>query len=303
VAEDPAILAALALARRAASTDATVLLEAESGAGKEIFARLIHVESPRRLGPFVAVNCAALPCELLETELFGHARGAFTGAYRDRKGHFQVAEKGTLLLDEIGEMHADLQARLLRVLQDRLIQPVGAEAPLRVDVRIVAATNRDLRSQVAEGRFREDLYYRLRVMPIRIPPLRERPADIEPLARHFLRIFGGDSARLGQGVLGKLLAHDWPGNVRELENVMHRAVILAGGEALDCGHLLLEPAPRPRPGGEPVSLDDAERETIHRVLMQTQGNRTQAAAQLGISARTLRHKLQRYRDSGARDRK
>ena len=175
VAEDPATLEAVRLALKAARVDATVLLEAESGAGKEIFARLIHGESPRKDGPFVAVNCAALPRELLEAELFGHARGAFTGAVKERKGHFQAADGGSLLLDEVGEMSPELQSRLLRVLQDRVVQPVGSEEPICVDVRVIAATNRNLREEVAQGRFREDLYYRLRVLPIGIPPLRERP--------------------------------------------------------------------------------------------------------------------------------
>jgi DNA-binding NtrC family response regulator len=302
VAADPALVAALDLARRAAASDVTVLLEAESGAGKEVFARLIHRESPRRHGPFVAVNCAALPRELLEAELFGHSRGAFTGAHRDRRGHFQVADGGTLLLDEIGEMNPDLQARLLRVLQDRVIQPVGSEDPLRVDVRVIAATNRCLRDEMLSGRFREDLYYRLRVLPIRIPPLRERPADIEPLARMFARHFGGPDADLTPAAMARLRAHAWPGNVRELQNALQRAAILAGESPIDAGHLDLEPAPDGQPGGEdsktPLSLEDAERETIRNVLIRTKGNRSEAAAALGISPRTLRHKLKRFRDAG-----
>jgi len=302
VAEDPTLISALELARRAAGSDVTVLLEAESGAGKEIFARLIHRESPRRHGPFVAVNCAALPRELLEAELFGHARGAFTGAHRDRKGHFQVADGGTLLLDEIGEMNPDLQARLLRVLQDRVIQPVGSDEPVRVDVRVIAATNRCLRDEMLAGRFREDLYYRLRVLPIRIPPLRERPADIEPLALLFARHYGGPETTLTEAALERLKSHSWPGNVRELQNALQRAAILAGEDAIDTAHLDLEPAPAGR--GEtgddeaPLSLENAERETIRKVLVRTGGNRSEAAAALGISPRTLRHKLKRFRDAG-----
>lgn len=300
VAEDPATLAAVELALRAARSDVTVLLEAESGAGKEVFARLIHRESRRARGPFIAVNCAALPRELLEAELFGHRRGAFTGAFRDRKGHFEMADGGTLLLDEIGEMSTELQARILRVLQDQLLQPVGSETPVRVDVRVVAATHRNLREEVAAGRFREDLYYRLRVLPIRIPPLRERPGDIEPLAVRFARRFGGSDVRITDAAMKKLAAHPWPGNVRELQNAIQRAVILAAGGVLDAEHLDLEPALRPvRPGTEePVSLEDAEREAIGATLRRTRGNRTRAAAALGISPRTLRHKLKQYRDMG-----
>jgi two-component system response regulator FlrC len=300
VAEDPATLRTVELALRAARSDVTVLFEAESGAGKEVFARLVHRESPRSSGPFVAVNCAALPRDLLEAELFGHCKGAFTGAVRDRKGHFELADGGTLLLDEIGEMSADLQARLLRVLQDQVIQAVGSETQVRVDVRVVAATNKNLREEVASGRFREDLYYRLRVMPIRIPPLRERPGDVEPLASRFARIYGGPGTTLTRDAQRRLAAHSWPGNVRELQNALQRAAILAGGDPIDARHLDLEPALRPK---EPApsarrSLEDAERDTIRRILVETGGNRSEAAAALGISPRTLRHKLKQYRDAG-----
>jgi two-component system response regulator FlrC len=299
VAQDPATLAVLALARRAAASDATVLLEAESGAGKEVFARLIHDASPRRRGSFVAVNCAALPRDLLEAELFGHCKGAFTGAHRDRRGHFQNADGGTLLLDEIGEMNPELQARLLRVLQDRVVQPVGSETSLRVDVRVIAATNCNLREAVTDHRFREDLYYRLRVMPIRVPPLRERPADVEPLARQFARRFGGPGAELTAAALARLRGHAWPGNIRELQNAIQRAVILAGGDPIDEHHLQLEPAPRAESAAAAaLTLEDAERETIRQVLIRTAGNRAAAAAALGIAPRTLRHKLKRYRDEG-----
>jgi two-component system response regulator FlrC len=301
VAEDPATQAAMELALRAARADVTVLLEAESGAGKEVFARLIHRESPRREGPFVAVNCAALPRELLEAELFGHVKGAFTGALRDRKGHFEAADGGTLLLDEIGEMSPDLQSRILRVVQDHMVQPVGSETITRVNVRLVAATNRNLREEVAAGRFREDLYYRLRVLPIRIPPLRERPADVEPLATRFARLFGGPEACMTPAALRLLLGHTWPGNVRELQNAIQRATILAGDGPIDVQHLDLEPSLRPIDGAiaAPLSLDGAERDTIRRILEKTRGNRTEAAAALGISPRTLRHKLKQYRDGGA----
>jgi two-component system response regulator FlrC len=300
VAEDPVTLRAVELALRAARSDVTVLLEAESGAGKEVFARLIHRESPRASGPFVAINCAALPRDLLEAELFGHCKGAFTGALKDRKGHFELADGGTLLLDEIGEMSADLQARLLRVLQDPLIQPVGSETPVRVNVRVVAATNKNLREEVGAGRFREDLYYRLRVMPISIPPLREREGDLEPLALRFARLYAGPEAALTPAALARLKAHPWPGNVRELQNALHRAAILAGGEPIDARHLDLEPALRPKEPRVAVArpLEEAERDAIGRILHETGGNRTEAAAALGISPRTLRHKLKQYRDAG-----
>lgn len=301
VAVDPATVGAFELARRVASSNATVLLEAESGAGKEVFARLIHRESPRADAPFVAVNCAALPRDLLEAELFGHCRGAFTGAHRDRVGLFQRADGGTLLLDEIGEMGADLQARLLRVIQDSMIRPVGGDTAFRVDVRVIAATNRNLRQEVERGTFREDLYYRLRVVPVRIPPLRERPGDIEPLARRFVRVYGGDERDLREDALRKLQDHSWPGNVRELENAIHRATILAGpGRPLRPEHFDLEPAcARDRSATDaPLSLEEAEREAVRHTLIKTRGNRKNAAAALGISARTLRHKLQRWRDEG-----
>jgi two-component system response regulator FlrC len=301
VARDPATLAAIDLARRAAASDVTVLLEAESGAGKEVFARLLHRESPRRNGPFVAVNCAAIPRELLEAELFGHRKGAFTGAMRDRKGHFEAAAGGTLFLDEIGEMSPDLQARLLRVLQDHVVTPIGAEAPVQVDVRVVAATHRNLREEVAAGRFREDLYYRLRVLPVRIPPLRERPRDVEPLARRFAVLFGGPDAKLAPDALAALAAHPWPGNVRELRNALQRAAILASGGPIEAIHLDLEPALRPAASASPApaNLEEAERDAVRRVLGETRGNREEAARRLGISPRTLRHKLKQWRDAGA----
>ncbi len=301
VAEDPSTVAAVELAMRAARSDVTVLLEAESGAGKEVFARLIHRESRRASGPFVAVNCAALPRDLLEAELFGHRKGAFTGALRDRKGHFEAADGGSLFLDEIGEMSADLQARLLRVVQDQVVQPVGSEAPVRVNVRVIAATHRNLREEVAAGRFREDLYYRLHVLPITIPPLRERAADVEPLAMRFARTYAGPGARITPEALARLKAHTWPGNVRELQNALQRAAILAGESPIDTTHLDLEPALRTPATSteEGLSLEGAEREAIRKILERTRGNRSEAAAALGISPRTLRHKLKRYRDSGA----
>ncbi len=300
VAQDPATLSAVELAHRVARVDATVLLEAESGAGKELFARLIHDKSPRANGPFVALNCAAMPKDLLEAELFGHVKGAFTGALRERKGHFQSAHGGTLFLDEIGEMSPDLQARLLRVLQDHVVQPVGSERNIHIDVRVVAATHRNLREEVREGRFREDLYYRLRVLPLPIPPLRARPGDLEPLARRFAERYGGPGTKLQAAAIRRLREHSWPGNVRELENVIQCAAIHATDGIIEATHLTLEPALRVDAGPTPstLSLSDAERETIHHALRRYPGNRSAAAAALGISARTLRHKLKQYRDAG-----
>ena len=302
IAEDPSILRTLELARKAAASDVTVLLEAESGAGKEVFTRVIHRESPRRDGPFVAVNCAALPRELLEAELFGHCKGAFTGAHRDRKGHFLAANGGTLLLDEIGEMNPDLQARLLRVLQDHQIQPIGSDETIDVDVRVIAATNRKLKEDVRCGRFREDLYYRLAVMEIRIPSLRERPRDIEPLARRFVSLYADKNVQITDAALALLKQHDWPGNVRELENAIQRASILAGSDPIDCEHFDLQPALRStrhdKIDAAAWTLEEAEWEAIRRTLLHTGGNRSKAALALGISPRTLRHKLKGFRDAG-----
>ncbi|MCP3979377.1 MAG: sigma-54-dependent Fis family transcriptional regulator [bacterium] len=298
-AEDPVTLEVLALARRAARTDATVLLEAESGAGKEIFARFIHRESARSDGPFVAVNCAAMPRELLEAELFGHCKGAFTGALRERRGHFELADGGTLLLDEVGEMTPDLQSRLLRVLQDRVVQRLGSERPTCVNVRVIAATNRRLRDEVAARRFREDLYYRLNVLPLCVPPLRDRPGDIKPLALLFARRYAGAHARLTPRALALLCAHGWPGNVRELENAIQRATILAGHGEIDLDHFDLQPSlTAEAPPAIAQSLEKAEWEAIRQALLQASGNRQRAAETLGISPRTLRHKLKCYRDDG-----
>ena len=297
VAEDPATLRILELARRVAASSATVLLEGESGVGKEVFARFIHDHGPRADGPFRAINCAAIPRDLLEAELFGHVRGAFTGAVRDRPGLFRQADGGTLLLDEIGEMRPDLQSRLLRVLQDRRVQPVGSDRSHEVDVRILAATHRDLASALTDGAFRQDLYYRLRVLPLRIPPLRERPGDLAPLVRRYL---DADTAgRITEDAWDRLRTHAWPGNVRELFNVLERAVILAAGGPLDALSIQFDPSGAP--GTEPTttpSLVDAEREAIRRCLASTGGHRGRAAAKLGISQRTLRHKLKQFRDRG-----
>jgi len=303
---DPKMERLLDRARRAAESDATILIQAESGAGKELLARFLHEASPRRDGPFVAVNCAAFPRELLESELFGHARGAFTGAVRERRGHFEAAHSGTLLLDEIGEMSAALQAKLLRVLQEREVQRLGEEAPRRVDVRVVASTNLDLAAAVRGGGFREDLYFRLSVIPLRIPPLRERPEDVPLLLEHFCRVYAGKRGPLAvsPSAMDRLCAHSWPGNVRELENVVQRAVVLASGEELDVADFFPEeassPAGRegragPLHGWRGGTLDQAERFLIEEALVRTGGNRTRAASLVGISVRTLRNKLRGYK--------
>jgi two-component system response regulator FlrC len=242
VAADPCTREVLLLAARVAKTDATVLLMGESGTGKEVFARYIHDQSQRSKGPFVAINCAAIPDNLLEATLFGHEKGAFTGAQSAQAGKFEQANGGTLLLDEISEMPLALQAKLLRVLQEREVERVGGKKPVPVDIRVLATSNRNMAGEVAAGRFREDLFYRLNVFPLAIPALRDRPQDIVPLAQHFLALHGarvGRSARIGQSAAAKLAAHPWPGNVRELENVMQRALILAPGEQIEAEHLLL----------------------------------------------------------------
>ena len=307
IAEDAASRELFALAGRVALTDATVLLNGESGVGKEVVARHIHRQSGRSAGPFVAINCAAIPESLLEATLFGYEKGAFTGAQQAQAGKFEQAQKGTLLLDEVTEMPLGLQAKLLRVLQEREVERVGGKQPVALDIRIVATTNRNLGEAVAKGIFREDLYYRLNVFPVSIPALRQRPADIVPLARRFVAVHGARFGRpamvLASGAEAALRAHPWPGNVRELENVVQRALILAPGSTIEAAHLGLADlpsAPRPAPG-EPDRADnmkDLEREHILRTLAEVGGSRKLAVERLGISERTLRYKLQQYRDEG-----
>ncbi len=330
IAADPKTREILLLAARVARTDATVLLTGESGTGKEVFARYIHAQSGRAQGPFVAINCAAIPDNLLEATLFGFEKGAFTGAQSAQAGKFEQADKGTLLLDEISEMPLPLQAKLLRVLQEREVERVGGRRPIPVDIRVLATSNRDMASEVAAGRFREDLFYRLNVFPLTIPPLRERPADIVPLAEHFLAVHGarlGRHAQLDAAAAAKLAAYPWPGNVRELENVIQRALILAPGERIEAAHLLLpETAPvtaevsqgavPPEPisglqgsaasapghtqgtGTPPANMKDLERQHILETLAKVGGSRKKATALLGISERTLRYKLAQYRAEG-----
>ncbi|MDY0003461.1 MAG: sigma-54 dependent transcriptional regulator [Polyangia bacterium] len=310
---DPAFAQVLELVSAVAPRDTTVLLTGESGVGKEVIAQAVHEGSPRRDGPFVAINCAALPESLLESELFGHERGAFTGAVSAHPGLFEQASGGTLLLDEVGEMQAALQAKLLRVLESHRVTRLGSTKDRSVDVRVIAATNRDLDAAVSEGLFRQDLLFRLKVFPIHIPPLRERPMDILPLARHFLELLGSSPGRtlprLGPEAQEALLAHSWPGNVRELMNAVERASILAGGGDILPEHLGISSAPRgavsPDPGSEAapgpeapsrgvLTLREMERLAVMEALEAVGGNRKAAARRLGIALRTLQYKLKEY---------
>jgi DNA-binding NtrC family response regulator len=293
-----AMRAVIEQVRAIAATDASVLLLGESGTGKEVVARTIHWNSARRDGPFVAVNCAAIPENLLESELFGHVKGAFTGADRARRGLFADAGGGTLFLDEIADMPLALQAKLLRALQDKTIRPVGGNEEIQLDLRVISATHGDLAGLVRGGRFREDLYYRLAVIPIRLPSLRERPEDIPLLARHFLERVSASLRRSVEGftdeALARLLAHRWPGNVRELENVVERAATLARGPLITPADLALDlVAPGPVETTARPTLDDLERRYIDQVLAETNGDKRRAAQILGVSVRTLQR---RFRD-------
>ncbi len=317
VAIDPESMRLLELARRVARSECTILLAGESGTGKEVLARYIHGHSARAAGPFVAVNCAALPDSMLEGLLFGWERGAFTGAHAAHAGKFEQAQGGTLLLDEVSELPLTLQAKLLRVLQEREVERLGARATLPLDVRVIASTNRRLRADVADGRFREDLYYRLNVFPLAVQPLRARRADILPLAMRLLARHSPPGVRLPAlqaDAAQVLLTHAWPGNVRELENVMQRAMVLCDGDqiragdieraqqvdtlAADAGH---RPAPVPAvpPGVSRLAstLAQTEQQLILDALRGA-GSRERVAAQLGISPRTLRYKLARLRAAG-----
>ncbi len=308
---DPAMERVVRLAEQVAPADASVLLTGESGTGKEVLARLIHRKSRRAKHSFISVNCAAIPENLLESELFGHEKGAFTGAVARRIGKFEEANGGTLLLDEISEMHTRLQAKLLRAIQEREIDRVGGIQPIKVDIRLIATSNRDLEEEVRKGNFREDLYFRLNVVNLRIPALRERPRDIELLAEHFAKKFSEMNAMparpLAPGVRELLAQHGWRGNVRELENTIHRAVLLARGDEIGPESIMLTGA---KTSGEPSTpaggratlvgrtVADVERDLILETLQHCLGNRTHAANILGISIRTLRNKLQQYRQEG-----
>jgi DNA-binding NtrC family response regulator len=297
----------LDLARRVAPAEASVLITGESGVGKEVVARYLHAHSARAEGPFVSLNCAAIPEALLESELFGHEKGAFTGAAARRIGKFEEADGGTLLLDEVSEMDPRLQAKLLRALQEREIDRVGGTKPVPVNIRVLATTNRDLEAAVRGGTFREDLMFRLNVVPVEVPPLRARAADIKGLAEHFAakyaKMNGLGAATLTKAALHRLEAYAWPGNVRELENCLHRAVLLAGGASIDADAIRL-----PKTGGGAddrgdglvgQTVADVERKLILDTLDHTRGNRTRAAAILGISIRTLRNRLHDYAGDGA----
>ncbi len=284
-----------------AGSDATVLITGESGVGKEIIADLIHTWSPRTRRPFVKMNCAAIPENMLESEMFGHEKGAFTGAVSAREGRWRAADKGTLLLDEIGELPAPLQAKLLRALQDGSCSPLGSDRTTVVDVRVIAATNKDLEEEVAAGRFRQDLYYRLNVFEIHLPPLRERRRDILPMARAFAREFMGRSARIGAAAEHIIESYSWPGNVRELRNVIERACLLARGGIVLPEHLsprLLRTARGEGADdvgkGEAQTLAELEKRTILEALARNNGNRTRTAVELGISRRALIYKLKSW---------
>jgi transcriptional regulator with PAS, ATPase and Fis domain len=283
-------------ATQVAATETTVLLTGESGTGKEVIARYIHRASPRRHGPFVAVNCAALPEPLLESELFGHERGAFTGAQQRKPGQIEVAAGGVLLLDEVSEMALSAQVKLLRVLQEREFTRLGGTRPVKADIRLIAATNRDLRAAVERGDFRDDLYYRLQVFGIHLPPLRERPEDIVALTARFLDDLGRQFGRAPGGIThdakAALLAHPWRGNARELRNALERAAILAEGGLITPEHLALEPMVRSDVASTDVRT--MERQLIARVLRETRGNKSRAARRLGISRKQLYGRLATY---------
>jgi DNA-binding NtrC family response regulator len=306
VAQSATMRRVMDLARRVAKVESTVLLTGESGVGKERIARLIHAESARVGGPFVAINCGAVPEGLLESELFGHARGSFTGASQDRPGLFEAAQGGTLFLDEIGEVPPSMQVKLLRALQEREVRRVGENKSRPVEVRVLAATNRDLVSEVNAARFRQDLYYRLRVVEIRVPPLRERREDILPLARTFLQEAAGRARRkvtsLTPAAANQLVRYGWPGNVRELENAIERAVVLADGSRIDLADLPEELSlalPAPYAPGDVRPLDEVERDYILAVLRANAGNKAKAAEQLGIGTATLYRKLKQYEGGAA----
>ena len=312
IGQDPRTTELLALAQRVASTDATIMITGESGTGKEVLARFIHRHSPRANKPFVAINCAAIPENLLESTLFGYDKGAFTGAAQPHAGKFEQAQDGTLLLDEISEMPLLLQAKLLRVLQEREVERVGGTKAIPLNIRVVATSNRDMALEVKNGRFREDLYYRLNVFPLHIPALRERAQDILPLARHLISRMSAGMGRhgmsLSQAAERQLTQYSWPGNIRELENVIQRAMILAPGDIIEVEHLFLpkdergeRSAPQKTDSGsletqEPMDMKSLERAHIIETLAAVNGSRKLAAERLGMSERTLRYKLQQYRE-------
>jgi DNA-binding NtrC family response regulator len=311
IGSSPALLECLDVAARMAATDATVLIYGETGTGKELVAKAIHLRSTRRENPFISINCGAIPRELLESELFGHLKGSFTGAFTHKRGKVEMADGGTILLDEIGEMPLELQVRILRVIQEREIEKIGATAPIKVDVRIIAATHRLLPAMVKAGQFREDLYYRLLVVPIHLPPLRERGEDVPELVRHFLlksrAKYGRPDLALPPHVLRYLLNYEWPGNIRQLENTIERLVLLAKGTEISVhdlpDFLLEESAPAAGPVSvtlpdEGLDLDVVEKQLILQALKKCGGNQTQAARYLNMSRRTLGYRLEKYAIQG-----
>ncbi len=295
---DPSMAPVENALRKVAVTEATVLLCGESGTGKEVAARAVHDMSPRAAGPFVVVNCATLSENLLESELFGHEKGAFTGAATRKRGRIELAQGGSFFLDEIGEMKLELQAKLLRVIQERVFERVGGTRSIEVDVRWIAATNRDLGAQIDAGAFREDLYHRIAVFPVTLPPLRERREDIAPLAETLLAQIRKDLKRpnlsLSEQAREQLCKADWPGNVRELRNTLERAAILSDGPTINIEHISLDSARSSAPSHKQQTLQELERGAIERTLEECQGNRKEAAARLGIGLRTLYDKLKRY---------
>ena len=318
VGESPVMEKVYDLISKVSPTDVTVLVQGESGTGKELVARAIHEGSARKDGPFVSMNCAALPRDLIESELFGHEQGAFTGASKDRPGKFELAHGGTLFLDEIGDMSLDTQAKVLRVLQERTFERLGGSKSIEVDVRVISATNKDLPQEIAEGRFREDLYYRVKVVEVLLPPLRERREDIPLLAQHILRRFNERHGRSVEGIspeaMHVLMEYDWPGNVRQLMNVLERAVILTQGDVLESTHLSMDQAesrfevseeveqsgvPEPYGRGEDLSFQEAKREAVRSfeidflsaALKEHRGNVTRTASQLGMKRQSLQQKL------------
>ena len=325
ITNDPLMIRILEVAEAVSRSDATVLVQGESGTGKELIARLVHSASPRAKQQFVAVNCAALPENLLESELFGHEKGSFTGAQNRKIGKFELAHGGTILLDEISEMELGLQAKLLRVIQEREVDRVGGKDPVAIDVRVVATTNRDLQAMVDQGKFRADLYYRLNVIPLTLPPLRERKCDIKLLIEHFMRQYlGGKAQAIRPEILAQLEAYHWPGNIRELQNAVERAAILSTGRAPVTEDFFIAKAPSSAPSlaqqiereaSAPASaavvaqsglmikpgmtVAEMERALIFETLKSTSDNRTEAAKLLGISIRTLRNKLNEYRANEA----
>ena len=295
--ESPRMETLLSLSRRVAWTEATILIQGETGTGKEVLARFIHDASARSGGPFVAINCCALPESLVESELFGHERGAFTGAVGRRAGRFEVASGGTLVLDEVSEISLGVQAKLLRALQEREIYRVGSSHPVKVNVRVIAISNRDLRREVRAGRFRQDLFYRLNVVNLDLPPLRDRPGDIPLLSRHFLQkyavAYGSRAETFTTAAMARLLSYSWPGNIRELENVVQGAVILCLDREIGSDRIVLENSQLAPPLPGP-SVMDMEKDLILSTLKRLNGNRTHTAKALGVSVRTIRNRLREY---------